>query len=103
LFLLDSDLDHIVTTTPTARSMFASVENNCAADHADAHDTSLITPRPSIGKKKAEEIAYGAVPGSTANTSLTLHLLLRAEERQFLSLRTSKARRPDPDEDCSSG
>jgi hypothetical protein len=59
LFLLDSDLDHIVTTTSTARSVFASVENNCAADHADAHDTSLITPRPSIGKKKAKEIAHG--------------------------------------------
>jgi hypothetical protein len=43
-------------TTPIARHVFPSVENKCAADadnyhHDDVCTTSLITPRPSIGKK----------------------------------------------------
>ena len=74
LFLLDNDLDLVsaeqargdtTTRTPIARHAFAPVvEHNCAADaanyhHVDVCATSLITPRPSIGKKKAKEIAYG--------------------------------------------
>ena len=45
-----------------ARQVFASLENNSAADNSDVPDNSLLltTPRPSTGKKMAKEIAYGA-------------------------------------------
>ena len=45
-----------------ARQVFASLENNSAADNSDVPDDSLLitTPRPSTGKKMANEIAYGA-------------------------------------------
>ena len=73
--MLDNDLDLVsaeqaqgdtATRTPIARRAFAPVveHNNYAADaanyhHVDVCATTLITPRPSIGKKKAKEIAYG--------------------------------------------
>jgi hypothetical protein len=102
MFLLDNDLDLVsaeqaqgdtTTRTPIARHAFAPVvEHNYAADatnyhHVDVCATSLITPRPSIGKKMQKKLPTGAVPGTTAN--LSLHLLLRAEERH-LSLKTCR-------------
>jgi hypothetical protein len=73
LFLLDNDLDLVsadqargdtTTRTPIAHHAFAPVvEHNRAANaanyhHVDVCATSLITPRPLIGKKKAKN-AYG--------------------------------------------
>ena len=116
LFLLDNDLDlvsaaeqgqgvncninnnqqHDTAMAPrTARNVFASVESNCA--DADVCDTSLITPRPSIGKKKAKEIAYGRssrpnskhqfdTPSSVENRRLAVELTNKQKCKHYLVL-----------------
>ncbi len=105
LFLLDNNLDLVsaeqargdtTTRTPIARHAFAPVvEHNYAADaanyhHVDVCATSLITPRPSIGKKKAKEIAHGRsfrhngkfdTPSSVESRRKAVELNERAEKQ----------------------